>query len=77
MLNHVAQNIQRAREGRGWSQEELARRALGGRGNQAQISRYESGHNTPSLNTLSRLAIALSLPVADLILEVSHTPENA
>lgn len=71
MPAHIGQNIKGAREAKGWSQETLAEKALGGAKNQAQLSRYENGVNTPNLRTLERIASALSLFVADLLHDAS------
>jgi transcriptional regulator with XRE-family HTH domain len=49
-----------AREWRGFSQKELARRA---RTKQAQVSRFESGRSEPTLAVARRLADALGVDV--------------
>lgn len=72
MPNLVAANIKRERELRGWSQRELAERALGGARNYSQVSRYESGVNIPSLANLQRIAAAFSLAVSDLLSDTSN-----
>lgn len=75
MPNHVAANLRRERKRCGLKQAELAELALGGAKNQAQLSRYEQGHNVPSLETLERLAQALSLSAADLIHDANRKQE--
>lgn len=62
--NHLGTAIRDAREARGWSGFELARRAGVDR---SRVSRIESGEaRQPDPRTLTRLADALGVPSADL-----------
>jgi transcriptional regulator with XRE-family HTH domain len=64
VLSSFAENLRRLRQDAGISQEELGARA----GIQmADISRYEGAHRDPRLTTVARLAIALEVPLADLV----------
>ena len=61
--HRIGDRVRRAREGRGWSLEDLARRTGMHRPN---LHRLEAGKHLPSLETLERVAEALGLRVADL-----------
>jgi transcriptional regulator with XRE-family HTH domain len=70
----LAQQIFFRREGRQWSQEELAR-ASGL--TQAQVATLEAGQANPTLRTLAKLADALSCGVRELFEDVtSRSPLN-
>jgi XRE family transcriptional regulator, regulator of sulfur utilization len=56
--------VRQLREGRGWSQEELAARADL---NRSYLGEIERGAATPSLATVAKLALALELSLADLM----------
>jgi ribosome-binding protein aMBF1 (putative translation factor) len=60
--------VRRLREGKGWSQTQLAREA---RMTQSAVARFEAGGSIPTLPVLQRLARALD---ADLVVQVApHT----
>jgi transcriptional regulator with XRE-family HTH domain len=60
----LAQNVERLRKKRGWSQERLsAETGL----RQATISDVESGEGNPEFETLECVARALNLTVRDLL----------
>lgn len=56
--------VRRRREDRGWSQEQLANRA---ELNRSYMGEIERGAVMPSLATAAKLALALDLPLAELI----------
>ena len=56
--------IKRLRAVRGWSQEELAKKAGLAR---AYIARLEIGRHDPSLSTVVKLAKALKVKVGELV----------
>jgi transcriptional regulator with XRE-family HTH domain len=60
----IAQRIRQARESVGLSQEALARRADVA---MMTVSRIERGASQPDLDTLRRLALALGVPLTQLI----------
>lgn len=61
----LATVIREQREQKGWTQEELAKRAKVTR---SHLSLLEAGHRkNPSLDVLTRLAKALGVPVTDLL----------
>ena len=71
----IGSNIRRIRDVIGISQTELANR-IGS--NKSAISRYENGMQKPSLDTLMRVADALSVELVDLLKEKTDSPfENA
>jgi transcriptional regulator with XRE-family HTH domain len=58
---------------RKWSQEDLAKRL----GVAAEtISRFERGATLPSLITLQRVSQILKAPIAELLTESSHSPDD-
>lgn len=59
----VGRNIKAVREGKGWSQEELAERAQLHR---TYVSGVERGVRNPTLTVLERFALALKVPVGSL-----------
>lgn len=67
----IGSNIRMVRETTGISQTELANRVGT---NKSAISRYENGTQTPSLNTLMRVADAMSVDLVDLIKEKTTLP---
>lgn len=69
MLNTTAARIRAAREEHGLTQRELAEIALGKANNARLIHNWESGRFEPSLASLRKIALALSLSVFDLIPE--------
>jgi transcriptional regulator with XRE-family HTH domain len=71
----LAQQIFFRREGRHWSQEELAR-ASGL--TQPQIATLEAGQANPTLRTLAKLATALSCTVRELFTDTGPhvSPES-
>lgn len=60
----VGHRIRRLREERGWSQEQLAKRAAIDR---SQICRYENGRYLPNAITLVRLADELGVTTDELL----------
>ena len=56
-------NIQKIRKERGFTQAELAKKAGI---SEISVRKYESGERRPKIETLSKIAIALNIPVADL-----------
>lgn len=56
------------------TQQELADKILVSR---SAIARYEQGYDSPSLNTLVRLADALDCTVNDLVYGAHNTAETA
>lgn len=67
----IGSNIRMVRETTGISQTELANRVGT---NKSAISRYENGTQIPSLNTLMRVADAMSVDLVDLINEKTTLP---
>lgn len=61
----IGKQIRQAREGRGWSQPELARHC--GWDSQSRISQYESNAREPKLADLQKIADALDLSLAELL----------
>lgn len=64
----LAINVWRIREAKGWTQQQLAMRA---RIKQPRIAEIERGDGNPTLLTITRIALALSVPVHRL-LEETH-----
>jgi transcriptional regulator with XRE-family HTH domain len=62
--DRMAARIQKARRARGWSQEELARRAGVTR---PYLARLETGRQDPRVSTIVKLARALRVPVGRLV----------
>lgn len=62
--------VRRLREGRGWSQEELAARA---NLNRSYLGEIERGAAMPSLGTAAKLALALELSLAELLSRCDQT----
>lgn len=60
-------NVRKAREQRGWSQEELADRSGIHR---TYISGVERGARNPTIEIIAAIATALELPVVKLVEEV-------
>ncbi len=60
----VGARIQKAREDKGWTQSELARRAEIHR---VSLANIERGAKVPSLATLIRLAKVLRVPLSSLL----------
>jgi transcriptional regulator with XRE-family HTH domain len=71
VLVFFAENLRRRRKQLGLSQEQLGARADI---QMADISRYESGSRDPRISTVARLAIALEIPIADLLAPQDATP---
>lgn len=63
LRQRVAANLRRARQGRGWSQEELAARA---QISQTYTSQIESGQRAVSVDTVEKLSDALGLDPSSL-----------
>jgi transcriptional regulator with XRE-family HTH domain len=64
MREIVGRNLRRLRNGKGWSQEELAFRAKVDR---SYISQLETGAYSASVTMLGKLAKALGVEPADLL----------
>lgn len=69
---HIGQGIQAARSHAGLTQAELAHRVGVAK---VTISHWETGHRTPSMDSLLRTADALGVPVANLVQVL--TPEGS
>jgi transcriptional regulator with XRE-family HTH domain len=61
---HLSAKVKALARKRGWSMNQLADFAVVGRG---YLSEVLSGHKSPSLRTLVKLAGALEVRVADLV----------
>ncbi len=61
---HIGQGIQAARSHAGLTQAQLAQRVGVAK---VTISHWETGHRTPSMDSLVRTADALGVPVADIV----------
>lgn len=68
VLRHVADNLRRAREQKGWTQQALAARANVSR---RMLTGVETGEANISLTTLGRIATALDVPFAQLVVPAS------
>lgn len=66
---HFGLAVRKLRESFGWSQEQLAEKADL---NRSYLGEIERGAASPSLKTISKLAIALEMPASMLI---SHCEE--
>ncbi|MFI7528189.1 multiprotein-bridging factor 1 family protein [Nocardia salmonicida] len=66
----LGEKVREAREARGWTQTELAKRAGM---KQNAISRFEAGDGVPTLQTLDRLVSALDV---HLTLGLAHAPSR-
>lgn len=64
----LGERIKKLRKEQGWSQDELGEK-LGGDGR--QISRYENGHITPSVEAIIKLAQIFDVSTDYLLLEES------
>lgn len=64
MRENIGPRIKEARNSKGWSQTKLAKQLGFKDGNNALISRWESGKIYPEESTLTRLAALLEQPVA-------------
>ncbi len=65
--------VRQLREGRGWSQERLAGQA---ELNRSYMGEIERGVVMPSLATAAKLAVALEVPLWQLILRCEQAPER-
>ncbi len=63
-IKRIGEKVRQLRERKGYSIQTLADKAKMKRPN---LSRLENGHHQPSLDTLERIAVALEVPVVDLI----------
>lgn len=75
----IGDRIKALRKEAGWSQGELAERIDA---DARQVSRYENGHFTPSLDAAMRLAEAFDVSLDYLVFDQAprralHAPENA
>lgn len=68
MGGYLGRNLRSAREERGLTQEEVARRS----GVHAtEVSRIEAGKRDPRVSTVERLAAAVNLPPGELLRQTS------
>jgi transcriptional regulator with XRE-family HTH domain len=71
VTQRFGENLRRAREGRGWSQETLAEHCGIHR---TEASLLDRGQREPELGTLVKLADALEVPMAELCEGVEWQP---
>lgn len=64
LLKFIGDNIKRIREAKGVSQQELASKCNYEKSN---MSRLEAGKTNPTIYTLSTVALALGIPLHDLL----------
>ncbi|HEU0018859.1 MAG TPA: helix-turn-helix transcriptional regulator [Thermoleophilaceae bacterium] len=69
VLVFFASNLRRRRKELGLSQEQLGTRA---NIQMADISRYENGSRDPRISTVARLAEALDVTIADLLVSTAE-----
>lgn len=63
-IRRLTMRLRALRDKRGWSQEELAKRAGISRG---YLARLETGRHDPTLTMIEKLAKALNVPVTELL----------
>ncbi|MEW8970195.1 MAG: helix-turn-helix transcriptional regulator [Mesobacillus sp.] len=68
-MTAIGQNIKMCRERVGISQEELALKIRVGT---QTIQRYESGEQTPKLQTILKISTALDVPASELMGEIYY-----
>ncbi|MBT2683810.1 helix-turn-helix transcriptional regulator [Bacillus sp. ISL-37] len=68
-MTAIGQNIKMCRERVGISQEELALKIRVGT---RTIQRYESGEQTPKLQTILKISTALDVPASELMGEIHY-----
>lgn len=66
-------NLRRGRQERGVSLTEMSRRAGIAKGT---LSKLEAGEGNPTIDTLSALAVALQLPLGDLLADTTPEPTS-
>lgn len=69
----VGRRIKQLREQQGWTQSELAKRAVM---SQAAISQFEEGNRLPSMQALEKVAGAFQMDVSSLLRDLSQTDEE-
>lgn len=69
----VGRRIKQLREQQGWTQSELAKKAVL---SQAAISQFEEGNRLPSMQALEKVAGAFQMSVSSLLKDLSHTDEE-
>jgi transcriptional regulator with XRE-family HTH domain len=69
-MTAIGQNIKMCRERVGISQEELALKIRVGT---RTIQRYESGEQTPKLQTILKISTALDVPASELMGEIHYS----
>jgi transcriptional regulator with XRE-family HTH domain len=74
LATRLGQRVRALRKDRGWSQEQLARRAHMGRG---QLAHLEAGDNCPALPSIVCIAIALGVQPSDILRVVDDVLEDA
>lgn len=67
----IGQNIKNARKRKGLSQKQLGELL---HVSQAAIGQFESEKSTPKLETVEKIAVALNVPVSDLLEFRSNNP---
>jgi transcriptional regulator with XRE-family HTH domain len=63
-VGHLGENLRRAREGLGLTQEEVGHRSGV---HPTEVSRIEAGKRDPRVSTVERLAKAIGVPASDLL----------
>ncbi len=66
LLISIGKRVQELREQKGLSQVDLAGKMIG-KFDTTNISRIESGRTNPTIFTLQRIAIALEIPLKELL----------
>ncbi len=66
LLTSIGKRVQELREQKGLSQVDLAGKMIG-KFDTTNISRIESGRTNPTIFTLQRIAIALEVPLRELV----------
>lgn len=68
----VGENIRRLRNGRGWTQEELAERS-----GLSSVKMIETGRRTGLVGSLRKIALALDVPLAEIVAETDQEMPHA
>lgn len=66
----VGRRIKQLREQQGWTQSELARKAVM---SQAAISQFEEGNRLPSMQALEKIAGVFQMSVSNLLADLNQT----
>jgi transcriptional regulator with XRE-family HTH domain len=73
VCRNVGENVYRVRRLRGWTQNDLADRMDV---TESEVRRFEAGKSEMRIGTLVRLAEALEVTAADLLLPAARTPKR-